>query len=52
MVPADFLIGPDLIIQVSYYGSDIGDHRSIEKYTIGWAIRPKVIRRDFVGWVC
>jgi peroxiredoxin len=31
MVPADFLIGPDLTIQVTYYGSDIGDHLPIEK---------------------
>ena len=31
MVPADFLIGPDLTIQVAYYGSDIGDHLPIEK---------------------
>ena len=31
MVPADFLIGPDLSVQVAYYGSDIGDHLPIEK---------------------
>ena len=31
MVPADFLIGPDLTVQVAYYGSDIGDHLPIEK---------------------
>jgi len=26
LVPADFLIGPDLKIEVAYYGNDIGDH--------------------------
>ena len=31
MVPADFLIGPDLTVRVAYYGSDIGDHLPIEK---------------------
>ena len=31
MVPADFLIGPDLTVQVAYYGSDIGDHLPIAK---------------------
>jgi len=31
MVPADFLIGPDLTVQIAYYGSDIGDHLPIEK---------------------
>ena len=31
MVPADFLIDPDLTVQVAYYGSDIGDHLPIEK---------------------
>ena len=31
MVPADFLIGPDLTVQVAYYGSDIADHLPIEK---------------------
>lgn len=25
-IPADFLIGPDLVIQTAYYGTDIGDH--------------------------
>jgi peroxiredoxin len=30
-VPADFLIGPDLTVQVAYYGSDIADHLPIEK---------------------
>lgn len=25
-IPADFLIGPDLIIHTAYYGNDIGDH--------------------------
>jgi len=25
-IPADFLIGPDQIIQTAYYGKDIGDH--------------------------
>jgi hypothetical protein len=31
MVPADFLIGPDLTVQTAYYGSDIGDHLPLEK---------------------
>ena len=31
MVPADFLIGPDLTVEVAYYGSDIGDHLPLEK---------------------
>jgi peroxiredoxin len=31
MVPADFLVGPDLTVQVAYYGSDIGDHLPIER---------------------
>jgi len=26
LIPADFLIDPDLIIQTAYYGTDIGDH--------------------------
>ena len=30
MVPADFLIGPDLTVEVAYYGGDIGDHLPIE----------------------
>ena len=30
MVPADFLIGPDLTVQIAYYGGDIGDHLPIE----------------------
>jgi thioredoxin-dependent peroxiredoxin len=25
-IPADFLIDPDLVIQIAYYGTDIGDH--------------------------
>jgi len=29
MVPADFLIGPDLIVERAYYGKDIGDHMPI-----------------------
>ena len=31
MVPADFLIGPDLIVQTAYYGHDIGGHLAIKK---------------------
>lgn len=31
MLPADFLIGPDLIIKEAYYGTDIGDHIDIDK---------------------
>ena len=29
LVPADFLIGPDLTINHAYYGRDIGDHLSL-----------------------
>ena len=29
MVPADFLIGPDLVVEKAYYGRDIGDHMPI-----------------------
>ncbi|MCJ7807662.1 MAG: hypothetical protein MUP73_02940, partial [Dehalococcoidia bacterium] len=35
LLPADFLIGPDLIIRKAYYGKDIGDHlpiREIERF--------------------
>lgn len=31
VLPADFLIGPDLIVQTAYYGKDIGDHLPIEE---------------------
>jgi len=31
LIPADFLIGPDLKIEVAYYGKDIGDHIPIEE---------------------
>jgi peroxiredoxin len=31
LVPADFLIGPDLKIEVAYYGNDIGDHLPMEE---------------------
>jgi peroxiredoxin len=30
LIPADFLIGPDLRIEEAYYGEDIGDHMPIE----------------------
>ncbi len=30
LIPADFLIGPDLKIEVAYYGKDIGDHIPID----------------------
>jgi thioredoxin-dependent peroxiredoxin len=26
LIPADFLIGPDLIVRRAYYGRDVGDH--------------------------
>lgn len=29
MVPADFLIGPDLLVEKAYYGKDIGDHMPV-----------------------
>ena len=31
VLPADFLIGPDLVIQTAYYGKDIGDHLPLEE---------------------
>jgi hypothetical protein len=31
LIPADFLIGPDLIIRRAYYGKDIGDHIPIKE---------------------
>ncbi len=31
MLPADFLIGPDLTIVAAYYGDDIGDHMPFEQ---------------------
>lgn len=31
MLPADFLIGPDLKIERAYYGSNIGDHLHIRE---------------------
>ena len=31
LIPADFLVGPDLRIEVAYYGKDIGDHLSVEE---------------------
>jgi hypothetical protein len=30
IMPADFLIAPDQRIKIAHYGSDIGDHLSIE----------------------
>lgn len=30
-LPAEFLIGPDLIIERAYYGQDIGDHLPLEE---------------------
>ena len=31
MLPADFLIGPDLIVEKAYYGQDIGDHLPLQE---------------------
>lgn len=31
LIPADFLIGPDLIIKKAYYGKDITDHLPIKE---------------------
>ena len=30
LVPADFLIGPDLVVRRAYYGGDIGDHLPLD----------------------
>ena len=35
LVPADFLIGPDLIVKNAYYGSDISDHMPIQEIEDG-----------------
>ena len=35
MIPADFLIGPDLVVYDAFYGKDIGDHmpiRNVENF--------------------
>ena len=37
MIPADFLIGPDLTISRAFYGKDIGDHlpmRDVENFLV------------------
>jgi peroxiredoxin len=31
LVPADFLIGPDLVILAAHYGQDIGDHLPLDR---------------------
>ena len=31
LVPADFLIGPDLLVKKAYYGSDIADHMPVQE---------------------
>ena len=31
LVPADFLIGPELIVEKAYYGRDISDHMPIQE---------------------
>ena len=31
LVPADFLIGPDLMVEKAYYGNDIADHMPIQE---------------------
>jgi len=36
LVPADFLIGPDLTVERAYYGKDIGDHLPIAEIE-AWA---------------
>jgi hypothetical protein len=30
LIPADFLIGPDLVIKRAYYGKEIGDHMPLD----------------------
>lgn len=30
LIPADFLIGPDLTVERAYYGADIGDHLPLD----------------------
>jgi peroxiredoxin len=31
LIPADFLIGPDLIVEKVYYGKDIADHMPVQE---------------------
>jgi peroxiredoxin len=31
LIPADFLIGPDLVIKRAYYGKEIGDHMPLDE---------------------
>jgi len=35
LVPADFLIGPDLMVEKAYYGNDIADHMPIQEIMDG-----------------
>jgi peroxiredoxin Q/BCP len=48
MVPADFLIGPDLRIAESYYGEHIGDHMPMERIErfLGGAARAAALTTD------
>ncbi|HUT86973.1 MAG TPA: peroxiredoxin-like family protein [Candidatus Heimdallarchaeota archaeon] len=39
LIPADFLVGPDLTIERAYYGADIGDHLTLEEIE-AWLERP------------
>lgn len=39
LIPADFLVGPDLTIERAYYGKDIGDHLPLEEIK-AWLKRP------------
>lgn len=39
LIPADFLVGPDLTIERAYYGADIGDHLPLEEIE-AWLERP------------
>ena len=41
-IPADFLIGPDLVVQRAYYGRDLGDNlpvEDVEAFSLAYAGR-------------
>ena len=40
LIPADFLVAPDLVVERAYYGKDIGDHLPLEEIE-AWLKRPE-----------
>jgi len=47
-LPADFLIGPDGMIRIAYYGRDIGDHLPFELLFKAVDSRSTVVKRQQV----